>query len=112
MANTVPFPELPPAAVVPYRVLPDKINPEYGKAPLLPPVKLCRLVKSVPFRLKANTVPAFAPPPSDAVPYRVLPDKIIPAFGLAPSQLATPTKQPQFAVKLCRFVKPVPSVFM
>ena len=28
--NTVPLPELPPPTAVPYRVLPDKINPAYG----------------------------------------------------------------------------------
>ena len=28
--NTVPLPELPPNAAVPYRVLPDKINPAFG----------------------------------------------------------------------------------
>src|SRR6266481_6257354 len=38
--NTVPEPELPPWFAVPYRVLPDKIKPAYGKAPSLPPVKL------------------------------------------------------------------------
>src|SRR5437660_12185042 len=31
--NTVPFPALPPPSAVPYRVLPDKINPAIGKAP-------------------------------------------------------------------------------
>src|SRR5450759_469665 len=48
--NTVPLPELPPPYAVPYRVLPDKINPPYGVAPsllveLLSNVKLCRVVK-------------------------------------------------------------------
>ncbi len=33
--NTVPLPELPPYAVVPYRVLPDKIKPADGLAPSL-----------------------------------------------------------------------------
>ena len=33
--NTVPLPELPPADAVPYRVLPDKINPACGLAPSL-----------------------------------------------------------------------------
>ena len=28
--NTVPLPELPPSYAVPYRVLPDKINPACG----------------------------------------------------------------------------------
>ena len=33
--NTVPLPPLPPSVAVPYRVLPDKINPAYGLAPSL-----------------------------------------------------------------------------
>jgi hypothetical protein len=33
--NTVPSPELPPQPAVPYRVVPDKINPAYGLAPSL-----------------------------------------------------------------------------
>ena len=33
--NTVPLPVLPPAYAVPYRVLPDKINPASGLAPSL-----------------------------------------------------------------------------
>ena len=33
--NTVPTPELPPLTAVPYRVLPDKINPAHGVAPSL-----------------------------------------------------------------------------
>src|SRR2546425_2224200 len=33
--NTVPQPELPPSLAVPYRVLPDKINPANGIAPSL-----------------------------------------------------------------------------
>jgi hypothetical protein len=48
-----------------------------------------------------NTVPLPALPPPTAVPYRVLPNKIKPAYGLAPSLLP---------VKVCRFVKTVPSV--
>src|SRR2546422_929483 len=44
MAKTVPAPELPPVFAVPYRVVPDKINPANGAAPSLP-VKLCRVVK-------------------------------------------------------------------
>ena len=35
--NTVPRPELPPSRAVPYRVLPDKINPAHGVAPSLLP---------------------------------------------------------------------------
>ena len=56
-----------------------------------------------------NTEPLPPLPPSYAVPYRVLPDRINPADGSAPSLLV-----PVFvsrAVKLYRFVKPVPSVF-
>jgi hypothetical protein len=34
-ANTVPQPELPPQAVVPYRVLPDKVKPLVEAAPSL-----------------------------------------------------------------------------
>src|SRR6266446_3513550 len=34
-ANTVPLPEPPPPAVVPYRVSPAKINPATGSAPSL-----------------------------------------------------------------------------
>src|ERR1035437_5027667 len=90
--NTVPLPEMPPPHAVPYRVLPDKINPPYGVAPSLfsggepwRTVKLCRGVKPVPLVLSLNTVPLPALTPSRAVPYRVLPDKINPAFGIAPS---------------------------
>src|SRR5580658_11369614 len=36
--NTVPPPELPPITAVPYRVLPDKINPSAGNTPSLPPL--------------------------------------------------------------------------
>ena len=86
--NTVPWPELPPPAAVPYRVLPDKINPAYGFAPSLlvaaPPdgvVKLCKFVKCVPSVLTLNTVPLPEVPPYAAVPYRVLPEKVKPASG-------------------------------
>ena len=90
--NTVPLPVLPPAYAVPYRVLPDKINPASGLAPsLLGPeeraVKLYRFVKPVPLVLTANTVPRPPVPPKNVVPYRVLPDKINPACGLDPSLL-------------------------
>ena len=107
--NTVPKPKLPPMRAVPYRVLPDKIKLAYGLAPSLlvrrtpeHPVKLYRFVKAVPLVLILNTVPLFAPPPKLAVPYKVLSDKINPAYGEVPSM----------TVKLCRFVKPVPSVLM
>jgi len=64
--------------------MPDKINPPNGVAPSLSPVKLWRFVKPVPSVLTLNTVPLAEMPPSDAVPYRVLPDRIT-AFGFAPS---------------------------
>src|ERR1017187_5555911 len=107
-ANIVPSAELPPNTVVPYRVLPDKINPASGQSPSLPPEKLCRLVKLEPSVFTANTVPASFVPPSLVVPYRVLPDKINPACGLAPSALTLRTR----AVKLYRLEKPVPSVWI
>src|SRR5665213_4465163 len=68
--NTVPLPELPPCAAVPYRVLPDKINPAYGVAPSLGLLilKLCRVAKPPPKMLTANTVPPPELPPRDAVP--------------------------------------------
>src|SRR5450759_5168644 len=73
--NTVPLPELPPQYAVPYRVLPDKINPANGSAPSLLveekpeiAVKLCRFVKPVPSALTANTVPSPELPPLRAVP--------------------------------------------
>src|SRR6266849_2897888 len=81
--NTVPLPELPPKYAVPYRVLPDKINPPSGSAPsllvytpvelVLRAVKLYRFVKPVPSVLSLNTVPLPPLPPNSAVPYRVLP---------------------------------------
>ena len=88
-ANTVPPSELPPAPAVPYRVLPDKINPPWGLAPSLlvifmKAVKLCRFVKPVASVLTLNTVP-YELPPNLVVPYKVLPDKIKLATGLAPS---------------------------
>ena len=86
-ANTVPEAQLPPEYAVPYKVLPDKINPPIGLAPSLPPVKLWRFVKPVPSVLKANTVPTPELSPAAAVPYRVLFDKINPPFGFAPSKL-------------------------
>ena len=46
-------------------------------------------------------------PPSDAVPYKVLLDKINPAAGMKPSLLV-----PYGAGKLKRFVNPVPLVLM
>src|ERR1017187_7508064 len=65
----------------------------------------------MPSVLTAKTVPELKKEmpellPASAVPYRVLPDKTKPAIGLAPSVLAKKLS----AVKLCKFVKPVPSV--
>ena len=92
--NIVPYPELPPLVDVPYRVLPDKINLASGEIPSLlvtekrdVAAKLCRVVKSVPLVLTLKTVPFPELPPYIAVPNRVLPDKINPASGLAPSLL-------------------------
>src|SRR5579862_4728029 len=55
-----------------------------------------------------NTVPFPFVPPSLAVPYSVLPDKVKPASGLAPSLLLE--FGPFVAVKSWSVVKPVPSV--
>src|SRR5437773_7256654 len=52
---------------------------------------------------RLNTVPSPKSPPPDAVPYRVLPDKIKLAKGVAPSLPP---------LKSCSVVKPVPSVLM
>src|ERR1039458_6833365 len=61
--------------------------------------------------VRLNTVPWPEMPPADAVPYRVLPDKINPADGGAPSLLVEePIELNAPTVTLCRFVKPVPSV--
>src|SRR5438552_1916759 len=75
-------------------------------------VKLCRVVKPVPSVLTLNTVPQDEPPPNLAVPYSILPDKSNPACGPAPSLLVPPQQAELVlrAVKLYRFVKPVPSV--
>ena len=103
--KAVPLPDLPPKAAVPYRVLPEKINPPSGAIPSLPPVKLYKLVRPVPSAWRANTVPLPELPPDRAVPYRVLPDKSVtnPPAGLAPSLLARVLGS--VAVKLCRTVK-------
>ena len=85
--NTVPTPQKPPPPAVPYRVLPDKINPASDPDPSLLAIKLCRFVKPVPSVLIPNTVPAPELPPSDVVPYRVLPDIVKPPAGPAPSLL-------------------------
>ena len=57
-----------------------------------------------------KTVPWPILPPPLAVPYRVLPDKVNREDGLAPSLLVE--GEPEVALKLCRLVKPVPSVWM
>src|ERR1051326_5686966 len=107
--NTVPLPELPPPYAVPYRALPNKINPADGDPPSLQSVRQnsWSVAKPVPSVRRANTVPAPELPPLVAVPYRVLPDKINPASGFAPSLLVK--SGPGVALKLCRFAKPVPS---
>ena len=113
--NTVPKPKLPPSSVVPYSVVPDKINPANGTVPSLlvklgpeGAVKLCRFVKPVPLVLIANTAPLPELPPWFAVPYRVLPNNIKPANGRHPSLLVG--GEPEVEVKVCRFVKPMPLV--
>ena len=92
--KTVPNPALPPAMVVPYKVLPDKNNLELGSAPSLfvtfgaepvPLEKLYKFVKPYPSVPMANTVPLLKAPPWLAVPYKVLFHNITPAWGLAPS---------------------------
>ena len=100
----MPLRELPSRDSVPYRVLPDRINPAYGSAKLLPSLtmKVCRFIKPVPSVLTLNTAPPLGGSPAySVVPYKVLPDKINPAYGRA--VLLPPSK-------VCRFVKPVPSV--
>src|SRR5262245_3714941 len=98
--NTVPPPpEVPPTVAVPYKELPDKINPVAGLAPplLLHGVqyplldtrsagKLNKVVKLAPSVVRANAVPRFQLPPPPAVPYRVLSDRNT-AFGANPSLL-------------------------
>ena len=66
-------------------------------------LKAYRLLNPVPLVLTVNTVPLPEPPPLAAVPNRVLPDKVNPACGLAPSLLVDGL--PEVAVKLCRVVK-------
>ena len=77
-AKTVPLPELPPAVVVPYRVLPDKINSAAGLAPSLfvkrpealypPAAKVCSVRKAVPSVLTPKTTPWPEMPPYAVVP--------------------------------------------
>ena len=101
--NTMPVPLVPPPSAVPYNVLPDKIKPACGEPPSGLFVKACRVVKSTPLVVTANSVPSNELPPLPAVPNRVLPDEVNPAYGLSPSLPP---------VKLCKFVKPVPLVVM
>ena len=70
-------------------------------------VKLCKMVKPVPSVLILNITPSPELPPAKAAPYKVLPDMVNLATGEAPS-LLKPLES--VAVKLCRFVKAVPSV--
>src|SRR5436190_15543118 len=96
---------MPPALAVPYRVLSDKINSADGLAPSLPPLKLYGVVKPEPSVLIAKTTPQLELPPYFAVPYKVLPDKINPAKGLAPSLLVAFDPKTEVkewsAVKVC-----------
>ena len=66
--KTVPLPELPPEAAVPYRILPDKTKSVCGLAPSPPPVKLYKLVKPEPSVLTANKTPLLLVPPANVVP--------------------------------------------
>src|SRR5436190_1900635 len=101
MLNIVPFTESPPV-VVPYSLLPDRVNPATGPAPRLP-VNEYRLVKPVSSVPTPNTVPLPELPPPQAVPYNVFPDKIKSHHGLAPSPAP---------VNVYKFVKAVPSVLI
>ena len=88
------------------------IKPATGEAPSLVPEKLCKILKPVPFVLRANAVPLPRLPALSAVPYRVSPDKIK-VFGPAPSLLVRmPKGLVVLLAKLCRVVNPVPSVLM
>ena len=49
-------------------------------------------------------------PPPNVVPYRVFPEAITPQPGLAPPVLVTAREILEPAVKVCRTVKPIPSV--
>src|SRR6266404_4999074 len=103
-AKTVPLPQNPPNAAVPYKVSPDKINPVTGTAPSLfvasmLAAKLYKLLKSEPLVIILNTVPFPGPcvgtPPDGVVPYNVVPDRSNPPNGWVPSPVD---------LKLCRFV--------
>ena len=61
---------------------------------------------------RLNTVPSPLVPPLNAVPYRVLPDKIKPEAGKYPSELVLTSVVVlrSGSLKLCRVVKPVPLV--
>src|SRR5262249_2776808 len=101
--KTVPLFPSPPFSAVPYKVPPARITSEHGDFPSLPGEKLYSVVKSPPLVLMENTVPLPPPPVQLVVPYKVLPDKINPAYGLSPS---VPP------VKTCRLVKLLPPVSM
>src|SRR6185503_16911389 len=118
--NTVPLPPAPPFTAVPYSMLPDKHNSALGRAPSLlvrggvdqdpeSAVKLYRAAKPLPSVLTLNTVPWPERPPPDAVPYNVLPDKIKPPFGLAPSLFVGEFVE-AYAAKLCKVLNSVPSI--
>src|SRR5262249_29468556 len=85
-ANTIP------SAPVPYKVPFDKIRVPCGRPSrsLRYPLKSWSVVTPVPSVLTANTVPPPKLPPTIAVPYRVLPDRIKPAIGCAPPSLVAP----------------------
>src|ERR1051325_5862062 len=87
-------------------MLPHKIE-LYGLASSLKE-KLYTGVKPVPSVLILNSVPRAKLPPLSAVPYRVLPNKTKPDSGCAPSLFGLEGEA--VAVKICMFVKPVPSV--
>ena len=57
-----------------------------------------------------NMVPFPVAPPALVVPKSKLADKTKPAMGLAPSLFVAGTEELSNGVKLCRAVKPVPSV--
>jgi len=72
-------------------------------------VKLCRFVKPVPSVLTANTVPLPVLPPLVAVPYRCCP---INQFRMRQGTVIVGRNEPEAALNLWRFVKPVPFVLM
>src|SRR6185369_12901686 len=115
-ANTVPPPQLPRTDAVPYSRCPDTTSCAYGLAPSRleesSAEKLCRFVKPVPSVLIANTIPSTDVPPPAVAPYKVMPDRTKPPYGYPPSVLVVVTPVSENPLKLCKFVKPVPSIFM